>query len=145
MKVQPGVAHCFRCVYSWQPRKIPIRMCPRCKSRLWNTPRLRQPGRRRRGLGIEAVVGPHLRAIKLLAHSYGVRRLRVFGSVARGEANRSSDVDIMFDVVRPIGLLRRLEFQERLEGILGRRVDLVREEGLHWYVRPYAVAEAVVL
>ncbi len=71
--------------------------------------------------------------------------LRVFGSVARGEASEASDVDLLFDSEEPLGLLRREEFRTKLEAILGRQVDLVREEYLKWYVRPRALAEAVTV
>lgn len=88
---------------------------------------------------------PHLREIRSLCRRYGVGPLRVFGSVARGEATKSSDVDILFDAPQPIGLLRKEEFRLALESIVGRRVDLVRPEYLKWYVRPQALAEAVPL
>ncbi len=139
----PPISHCYRCIYSWRPRRQPVKICPRCKSRLWNVPpspgRPSQPG----GLGFKEVIAPHLAAVRRLAHRYGVRDLRVFGSVARGEAGSASDVDLLFDSVRPLGLLRRAEFRTKLETILGRKVDLIREEYLKWYVRPRARAEAV--
>ena len=90
-------------------------------------------------------MGPHVREIRRLCRRYGVGTLRVFGSVARGEATPSSDVDFLFDSSEGLGLLKREEFRETLERILGRSVDLVREESLRWYVRPQAVAEAVVV
>lgn len=102
-------------------------------------------GPRAMGLGVDAVVGPHLAEVRRLARSYGIGHLRVFGSVARGEATRTSDIDVLFDSGEPLGLLRRLEFHAKLEKLLGRKVDLVREEYLHWYVKPYALAESVPL
>jgi uncharacterized protein len=86
-----------------------------------------------------------VRDLYRIARRYGVSRLRVFGSVARGEATPASDVDILFDSVSPMGLLRRAEFKEKLEAILGRAVDLAREDSLKWYIRPQALADAVTL
>ena len=137
------VTHCYRCIYSWRPRRLPVKTCPRCKSRLWNTPRIRAKSAHPTGQGIEEVVRPKVRSIHRLARRFGVVALRVFGSVSRGEATAASDVDVMFESRRPLGLLRRAEFREALEEVLCRRVDLVREENLKWYIRPQAVADAV--
>jgi uncharacterized protein len=137
--------HCYRCVYTWRARKVPVRMCPRCKSRLWAVPEIRPKPPHPTGVGVPEVIAPHLEELRRQARRYGVESLRVFGSVARGEASSSSDVDLMFDSKEPLGLLRRLEFQQALEQTLGRRVDLVREEYLKWYLRPQAVADAVDL
>lgn len=71
--------------------------------------------------------------------------IRVFGSVARGEGNAASDVDLLFDSREPLGLLKRARFRGDLRRILGRNVDLVREEYLRWWIRPQVVAEAVTL
>ena len=71
--------------------------------------------------------------------------LRIFGSVARGEAGPDSDVDFLVRFRRPIGLLRRSEFRERAESLLGRRVDLATEASLHWMVRPRVLLEAIPL
>jgi uncharacterized protein len=120
-------------------------MCPRCKSRLWDVPKIRPRPERPTGLGPSQVIGRRAPAIRRLARRYGVRELRLFGSVARGEARADSDVDLMFDSESPLGLLRRAEFREKLEAIVGRRVDLVRPEYLKWYIRPQAEADAVPL
>ncbi|MGP8075007.1 MAG: nucleotidyltransferase family protein [Thermoplasmata archaeon] len=137
--------HCFRCVYSWRPRKIPVRICPRCKSRLWRVPRIYPKPLHPSGLGVQELIAPHLRGVRRLARQYGVSRLRVFGSVARGEATRTSDVDVLFESTAPLGLMTRAEFRAKLEVILVRPVDLCREESLKWYVRPQALADAVAL
>ena len=144
MSVPPDpLRHCYRCVYSWRSASPVVRMCPRCKSRLWNRPKLRPLSRHRRGLGIPKIVGPHRTAIRRLFRRYGVASLRVFGSVARGEARRDSDVDLLVAYRRPSDILTRAHFRRELERLLRRRVDLVTEETLHWAARPQAVSEAV--
>ncbi|MGB6500294.1 MAG: nucleotidyltransferase family protein [Thermoplasmata archaeon] len=140
-----ALVHCFRCVYTWRPRGHRVRICPRCKSKLWNVPRIKPKSMRPTGLGTDKIIQPHIRRIRPLAARFEVSRIRVFGSVARGEATAVSDVDLLFESETPLGLLRRAEFKEELETILGRSVDLCREESLKWYVRAQALADAVAL
>jgi hypothetical protein len=81
-----------------------------------------------------------------LAAQHGAGNVRVFGSVARGEAGPDSDVDFLIDVVDSSkfhwaggGLLMDLQ------DLLGRDVDLVTERALHWYLRDRILQEAVAL
>lgn len=60
----------------------------------------------------------------------GVRALDLFGSVARGEAGPQSDVDLLVDFEQPVGLFHFVRVQQRLEEILGCRVDLVMREAV---------------
>ena len=65
----------------------------------------------------------------LLRERFGVRRLAVFGSYARGEATPLSDVDILVDLERPLGW-EVVDLHNELEALLGMRVDLVTEGAL---------------
>ena len=60
-----------------------------------------------------------------LADQYGVTKIGVFGSIARGEANAASDVDIVVQTKVP-DLFMMVHLKEELENLLGTRVDLVR-------------------
>jgi uncharacterized protein len=64
-----------------------------------------------------------------LSSEFGVEKIGLFGSVAAGTDNDSSDIDLVVEFSRPMGLqfIRLVEF---LEGILGRKVDLVTRDGL---------------
>lgn len=64
-----------------------------------------------------------------LRERFGVRRLAVFGSYARGEATPLSDVDILVDLERPIGW-ELVDLHDYLEALLGLPVDLVTEGAL---------------
>ncbi|MEW5995765.1 MAG: nucleotidyltransferase family protein [Candidatus Zixiibacteriota bacterium] len=64
-----------------------------------------------------------------LASRYGVKRLALFGSFARGEQKRTSDVDVVVELKRPLGL-EFVDLAERLKRVLGRRVDLLTPAGL---------------
>jgi predicted nucleotidyltransferase len=75
--------------------------------------------------------------------AFGVRSLAIFGSVARDEAGPESDVDILVEFDRPIGLFRFLELQEYLETILGRPVDLCTTASLKARIRDQVLQDAV--
>ncbi len=135
------MAHCYRCIYTWRMRNRLPRMCPRCKSRLWNTPKIR-PLRRGAGLDAEAVLGPHREKIRRLARRFGATNLRVFGSVRRGEADAHSDVDLLVDWKEGTSLLQTAGFRVALQELLQRRVETVEERFLHWALRPQILAEA---
>ena len=68
-----------------------------------------------------------LREHKEEIRRYSVVILGVFGSVARGEHKKTSDVDILVEIERPIGL-KFFELWEELEKLLGCEVDLVRKK-----------------
>ena len=90
-------------------------------------------------------MGPHGATVRKLFSRQGATRVRVFGSVARGDAGPNSDVDFLVSFRQPLGLLGKEELREKLERLLGRPVDLVTEAGIHWYIRPEVVAESVDL
>jgi uncharacterized protein len=64
-----------------------------------------------------------------------VKRLGVFGSVARGDENEKSDVDLIVQFRNPIGMFELMDFEERAEKALGRPVDIGTEAGLHPLIR----------
>ncbi len=73
----------------------------------------------------------------------GVRSLELFGSVARDEAGPGSDVDLLVEFDRPIGLFHFFGVQQRLEQILGTRVDLVMRDAVKPQLRSQILGEAV--
>ena len=84
--------------------------------------------------------------IEHLAHEYGVLRVRVFGSVARGEENSESDIDFLVELPRGYDLFKqRMPFTEQLQQLLKRSVDLVPEHELSPYLRDRILAEAIEL
>ncbi len=64
-----------------------------------------------------------------LRKAYGVRRLALFGSVARDAAREESDVDVLAEFDRPIGFLF-VDFAEHLEHILGAKADVLTPDGV---------------
>jgi predicted nucleotidyltransferase len=79
------------------------------------------------------------------AAAYGVTNLRVFGSVARGQDRRDSDVDLLADVPPGMGLFGLGRLQAELEAILGSQVDLVPADDLKPAVRARAERDLVAL
>ncbi|MSP77996.1 MAG: nucleotidyltransferase [Dehalococcoidia bacterium] len=74
---------------------------------------------------------------------FDVRSLSLFGSVAREEARPDSDVDILVDFEKPVGLLTFIGLQQYLEDLLGRSVDLVASDALREEYRERILREAV--
>lgn len=64
-----------------------------------------------------------------LADQYGVKRIGLFGSYAKGVPTEASDIDLVVEFERPIGF-RFAEFTEYLEGLLGKRVDVLTPAGI---------------
>lgn len=77
------------------------------------------------------------------AAASGARDVRVFGSVARGDDGDASDIDFLVTLEQGRTLLDLARLEERLERLLGRRVDVVTEEGLQEPIRSRAIREAI--
>jgi uncharacterized protein len=92
---------------------------------------------------VEELLGPHRREILRLARRYHARRLRVFGSVARQAATPRSDVDLLLERAPGWKALDRVQLREALERLLGRRVEITTEQGLHEMVRAQVLSEAI--
>lgn len=74
----------------------------------------------------------------------GVRALSLFGSVARNEAGESSDVDLLVEFDKPVGLFHFFRVQHYLEDILGvERVDLLMPTAIKPALRKNVMTEAV--
>ncbi len=100
---------------------------------------------RRISLDKEQVIAT-LRAHEQELNEAGVVRVRLFGSVARGDASEMSDVDLLaqFDDAKPISLIGLVHIENRLSDLLGRKVDLVQERSLKTRIRANVEREAVI-
>ena len=84
-----------------------------------------------------------LRALKpVLQSQMGIKRLRVFGSVARGMATENSDVDLIAYFDRLPGLLGFVGIKQDIEERLGRKIDLFTEKSVDKYIRKTVLSEA---
>lgn len=68
--------------------------------------------------------------LNLLHDTYGVKKLGVFGSVSKGENIESSDIDLLVEFSKPIGLFKFIELEDYLSELLGKKVDLVTKNAL---------------
>ena len=80
-----------------------------------------------------------------VATRHGARHVRVFGSVARGDADEKSDVDFLVEMEKGRSLLDLGGLLMDLQDLLGRRVDVVTEKGLRERIRSRVLREAVPL
>ncbi len=91
---------------------------------------------------VEDILREKREEILRIAKKHGARNIRVFGSVARGETTKTSDIDLLVDTGEetspwfPAGLV------QELEELLGQRVDVVTTNGLYWLLRRRILTEA---
>jgi predicted nucleotidyltransferase len=78
-----------------------------------------------------------------LREKYGVESLSLFGSVARDEAHPNSDVDLLVEFNRPVGLFGLIALQQHLEELFGCKVDLGTPNSLRPGLRERVLQEAV--
>ena len=70
-----------------------------------------------------------------LCRQSGVVQIAIFGSMARGEANQQSDIDLVVKFSKPISLLRVTALERQLSKALGRKVDLLTEAAISPYLQ----------
>jgi len=77
-----------------------------------------------------------------LEEKYGVESIFLFGSTARNEAKPDSDVDLLVDFKKPVGLFLFIELQQRLETLLQCKVDLGTKRSLKLSIKDKVLQEA---
>ena len=80
-----------------------------------------------------------------ILQDYGVKRAALFGSYARGETDKDSDIDILVEIKSDISLLDFVGLKQKIEESLGRKVDLVEYDTLKPLLREKILKEQVVL
>jgi predicted nucleotidyltransferase len=96
-------------------------------------------------MGIDEIIGSKREEILRIAQKHGVTSIRVFGSVARGEARPDSDIDFLIEIGERLSPWFPVRLIRDLEELLGRHVDVVTPKGLHWYIKDRVLNEAVGL
>ena len=80
-------------------------------------------------LAREKIVETLREAYPYLVAKFGIRRIGLFGSYAKGQPKEASDIDVFVEFERPIGL-QFVQFVEHLECLLGRKVDVLTPAGI---------------
>jgi predicted nucleotidyltransferase len=93
-------------------------------------------------MGIQEIIGRQKEQIFAIAAKYGASHIRIFGSVARGEADETSDIDFLVDLEPGRSLFDLGGLLMDLQALLNRKVDVVTEKGLHWYIKDRILKEA---
>ena len=94
---------------------------------------------------IDEVLAHKREEILRIAAQHGARRVRLFGSVARGEGRPESDVDFLVTLEPGRSLLDLVAINQDLQDLLGCEVDVVTEAAISPYVRDEVLKEAVGL
>ena len=94
-------------------------------------------------MGISEIIATRRDAILAAALRHGVTSIKVFGSVARGDARDDSDVDFLVEVGPQHSAFFHGGLVADLEDVLGRRVDVVEPDGLHHLLKDRILREAV--
>ena len=83
------------------------------------------------------------KATPILAQ-FGVRKAALFGSVARGEATKDSDIDLLVQLDKTLSLFGFIDLKLQLEDALGKKVDLVQYDGIKKSLRDYILKDEKV-
>lgn len=93
-------------------------------------------------MGIQEIIDNHKDQILALAAKHGAYNVRVFGSVAQGTADQTSDIDFLVDLEDGRSLFDLGGLLMDLQNLLQRQVDVLTEQSLHWYIRNKVLNEA---
>ena len=96
-------------------------------------------------MSIRQLLQTKRKKILQIAARHGARKVRVFGSVARGEARRGSDVDFLVDMEEGRSLLDHAALILDLERLLKHQVDVASERGLRQPLRKEVLRDAIAL
>ena len=86
-------------------------------------------------MGIPEIVQNKKEQVLALAARHGASNVRIFGSVANGTADKDSDIDFLVDLEKGRSLFDLGGLLMDLQQLFDRKVDVVTENGLHWYIK----------
>ena len=88
----------------------------------------------------------NINKLKLFFSGIPVKRAYLFGSYSRNEADKNSDIDILveLDHSSPIGM-KFFSYNDELERLLNKKVDLISDEGISKYIRPFIDKDKILI
>ena len=96
-------------------------------------------------MGLKEILQEKRQEILAIAAKHGAYNVRIFGSVARGEAKTESDLDLLVSMEKGRSLLDLIGFCQDVEDLFGCKVDVVTDGGLSPYLKDRIYAEAIPL
>ena len=96
-------------------------------------------------MDLDKILKDQREKILRITASHGAQNVRVFGSLARGEARPDSDVDILVELDPGRSLLDVIAIKQDLEDLMGCDVDVVTEAAISPYIREQVLKEAISL
>ncbi|MFA6917374.1 MAG: nucleotidyltransferase family protein [Candidatus Gracilibacteria bacterium] len=81
--------------------------------------------------------------LEALRSKFKVSRIAIFGSTARGDNRKDSDVDVMVDFYEPISFFAFIKLENYLSKLLGKKVDLTTKKALKPTIKKEILKEAV--
>jgi predicted nucleotidyltransferase len=96
-------------------------------------------------MSLDELLQSNREEILRIAARYGASNVRVFGSVARGEADEQSDIDFLIEMEPKRSLLDLAGLLVDLEELLGCKVDVVPEDSLRKRIKDRVLNEAIAL
>ncbi len=85
------------------------------------------------------------KAIKPHLSEFEISRIRLFGSFAKGTSTPKSDIDIILDIHKPIGIYRFIGLKQELETKLDRKIDLFEPDNLDPNLKEQIITEAITI
>lgn len=81
--------------------------------------------------------------LEILTSKFKVNKIAIFGSTARGDNKKNSDIDIMVELHEPISFFAFIELENHLSKLLGKKVDLTTKKALKSAIKKEVLKEAI--
>ncbi|MDY0151917.1 MAG: nucleotidyltransferase family protein [Candidatus Cloacimonas sp.] len=85
------------------------------------------------------------KAIEPFIEEFGISQIRIFGSYARGEETPQSDIDIIVDIGKQIGIYQFIGLKQDIEATLNKNIDLFKPNTLEAFIKDQILAEAITI
>jgi len=87
----------------------------------------------------------HQEDIKKIAKKNNISYLALFGSHARGDQKKDSDIDLLVEFSKPVGLIHLINTEHQFEDILNKKIDLITKNGLSKHIKPYIENDLITI
>lgn len=89
---------------------------------------------------VKTIIRSHAKDLK---QTYHIKNIGIFGSIARGDSHKRSDVDILVELSQPVSFFDFVDIEDYLQKILKRKVDVVTKNALKQAIKDDILAETV--